>query len=83
MKQEAKENISVITAVVLLTSGIVLSFLSFFLSVDNVIDDSVLWYFAQTLIYSGSIFGVKEYIDYRMKTDLWVKLRDAACFYAR
>lgn len=67
MKQEAKENISVITAVVLLTSGIVLSFLSFFLSVDNEIDDSVLWYFAQTLIYSGSIFGVKEYIDYRMR----------------
>lgn len=67
MKQEAKENISVITAVVLLASGIVLSFLSFFLSVDNEIDDSVLWYFAQTLIYSGSIFGVKEYIDYRMR----------------
>lgn len=67
MKQEVKENISVITAVVLLTSGVVLSFLSFFLSVENQIDDSVLWYFAQTLIYSGSIFGVKEYIDYRMK----------------
>ena len=67
MKQEAKENIGVITAVVLLTSGIVLSFLSFFLSVDNEIDDSVLWYFAQTLIYSGSIFGVKEYIDYRIR----------------
>ena len=67
MKQEVKENISVITAVVLLTSGIVLSFLSFFLSVEKEIDDSVLWYFAQTLIYSGSIFGVKEYIDYRMK----------------
>lgn len=68
MKQEVKENISVITAVVLLTSGIVLSFLSFFLSVEKEIDDSVLWYFAQTLIYSGSIFGVKEYIDYRMRT---------------
>ena len=68
MKQEVKENISVITAVVLLTSGIVLSFLSFFLSVEKEIDDSVLWYFAQTLIYSGSIFCVKEYIDYRMKS---------------
>ena len=67
MKQEIKENISVLTDVVLLASGIVLSFLSIFLSIDNEIDDSVLWYFAQILIYSGSIFGVKEYIDYRMK----------------
>jgi len=69
MKQEVKENISVITAVVLLTSGIVLSFISFFLSVDNQISDSVLWYFAQTLVYSGSIFGVKEYIDFRIRSN--------------
>ena len=62
-----KETISTLTAVVLIASGIVLSFLSFFLSAEGVIDDSVLWYFAQTLIYAGSVFGLKDYIDYKMK----------------
>ena len=27
------------------------------------ISDSVLWYFAQTLIYAGSVFGLKAYVD--------------------
>ena len=62
-----KETISTLTAVVLIASGIALSFLSFFLSAEGVIDDSVLWYFAQTLIYAGSVFGLKDYIDYKMK----------------
>ena len=62
-----KETISTLTAVVLIASGIVLSFLSFFLSAEGVIDDSVLWYFAQTLIYAGSVFGLKDYIDYKIK----------------
>ena len=62
-----KDLVSTLTAVVLIASGIVLSFLSFFLSAEGVIDDSVLWYFAQTLIYAGSVFGLKDYIDYKMK----------------
>ena len=62
-----KDVVSTLTAVVLIASGIVLSFLSFFLSAEGVIDDSVLWYFAQTLIYAGSVFGLKDYIDYKMK----------------
>lgn len=62
-----KDVVSTLTAIVLIASGIVLSFLSFFLSAEGVIDDSVLWYFAQTLIYAGSVFGLKDYIDYKMK----------------
>ena len=64
-----REKISVAVATFLVISGVVLSFLAFFLSEEHVINDSVLWYFAQTLIYAGSVFGVKSYIDYRMSRD--------------
>ena len=56
-----------ITAVALLTSGVVMSFLGFYASPVGEISDSVLWYFAQTLIYCGSIFGVSAYIDNKFK----------------
>lgn len=51
----------IISALVTLASGIVLSFLSFFLSRYQ-IHDSVLWYFAQTLMYAGSCFGIGAYV---------------------
>ena len=57
MKKDIKEKIMIISALTTLASGIVLSFLSFFLSHYH-IDDSVLWYFAQTLMYAGSCFGI-------------------------
>ena len=53
-----------LTAVFLLVSGVVMAFLSFLTSEQGEISDSVLWYFAQCLIYAGSVFGVKSYIDY-------------------
>lgn len=56
------------TAIALLTSGVVMSFLGFFADPVGEISDSVLWYFAQTLIYCGSIFGVGAYIDVKLKT---------------
>lgn len=58
-----KENISIISAIVMQVSGIVLAFLSFFRSPEGEIPDSVLWYVAQTLIYSGSIYGVTVYVQ--------------------
>ena len=64
---DTKETISLMLSVVLVMSGVVLSFISFFISKDHVIDDSVLWYFAQTLIYAGSVFGLKNYVDYKLK----------------
>ena len=45
----------------MLTSGIVLAFLCFFLHGYD-ITDGVLWYVAQTIVYAGSIFGVSIYI---------------------
>ena len=61
MKKDIKEKIMIISALTTLASGIVLSFLSFFLSSYH-IDYSVLWYFAQCLMYAGSCFGIGAYI---------------------
>ena len=56
-----RESYQLITATGLLVSGVVLSFLSFFLTHEHIIAESVLWYFAQTLLYSGGIFGIRSY----------------------
>ena len=56
-----RESYQIITATALLGSGVVLSFLSFFLTTEHMITDSVLWYFAQCLLYSGGIFGIRSY----------------------
>lgn len=50
------------SALVTLASGIVLSFLSFFLSIEHEVHTSVLWYFAQTLMYAASAFGLYSYV---------------------
>lgn len=64
--KDGKETVMIITAVIALTSGITLSFLSFFLSLEHIIDSSVLWYFAQTLMYCASVFGVSTYIHTKL-----------------
>ena len=56
-----KDIIQYTTACVMLTSGIVLAFLCFFLHGYD-ITDGVLWYVAKTIVYAGSIFGVSIYI---------------------
>lgn len=61
MKKDIKDFIMIISALVTLASGILLSFLSFFLSRYQ-IHESVLWYFAQTLMYAGSCFGIGAYV---------------------
>lgn len=52
-----KERIQYATAVVMLLSGMVLTFLCFFLNAYDV-TDGVLWYTAQCIVYAGSVFGV-------------------------
>lgn len=51
------------TAIATLSTGILLSYISFFLPPQGEIEDSVLHYFAQTLMFAGSVFGLKVYID--------------------
>lgn len=61
MKTNTKEWIQYGTAIMMLVSGVVLAFLCFFLNNYN-INDSVLWYTSQSLVYAGSIFGVSIYV---------------------
>lgn len=63
MQRNTKEWIQYGSAIVVLTSGIVLAYVSYFTSQMRDITDNVLWYFAQTLMYDGSVFGVAIAID--------------------
>jgi hypothetical protein len=62
MKRETKEDIQVWTAVGMLIAGVGLSVAGFLVEPLGIIHDSVLWLFAQCLIYAGSIFGVSIYV---------------------
>lgn len=62
MKRETKEDIQVWTAVGMLIAGVGLSVVGFLVTPLGIIHDSVLWFFAQCLIYAGSIFGVSIYV---------------------
>lgn len=64
---DRKELVQYLTAVAMLASGIVMSFMGFFASPVGEISDSVLWYTAQTLIYAGSVFGLTAYVDGRIR----------------
>ena len=55
------------SALALLTAGIVMAYISMLLPPPGEIDDSVLYIFAQILIYAGSIFGIEHYINEKMK----------------
>ena len=55
MKKEAKEDVQVCTAVGMLLSGVGLSIAGFIVPPTGQIHDSVLWFFAQCLMYAGSI----------------------------
>ena len=63
MQRNTKEWIQYGSVIVVLTSAIVLAHVSYFTSQMRDVTDNVLWYFAQTLMYAGSIFGVAIAID--------------------
>ena len=54
----------------MLFSGVLLSFLGFFEEPTGEISNSVLWYFAQCLIWAGSVFGLTSYVDWKLKKAL-------------
>ncbi|WAX09609.1 hypothetical protein BT638P3_00045 [Bacteroides phage BT638P3] len=62
MKRETKEDVQIWTAVGMLIAGVGLSVAGFLVTPLGIIHDSVLWFFAQCLIYAGSIFGVSIYV---------------------
>lgn len=65
MQKNTKDWLQYGSAIGMLTSGVLLTFLCFFLNGHDV-TDGVLWYVGQTLVYAGSIFGVGIYINSRI-----------------
>ena len=65
MTSNQKEWIQHSTAMLMIVSGVVLAFLSFFLN-NYDIADGVLWYIAQALTYAGAIFGVSVYFKTKL-----------------
>lgn len=57
MTSEKKENIQYITAISTLATGVMLCVLSFFLH-EYDIENGVLMYFGQTLIFCAAVFGI-------------------------
>lgn len=47
------------SAILMIVSGVLLTFISYFDNGD--VTDGVLWYMAQALTYAGAIFGVSVY----------------------
>lgn len=63
MQKNTKEWIQYGSAIVVLSFAIVLVYISYFTSQRGDVTDNVLWYFAQSLMYAGSFFGVAIAID--------------------
>ena len=55
------------TALALLFSGIIMAFTALLMPPPGQIHDSVLYIFAQILIYCGSIFGIDSYISRKLR----------------
>lgn len=64
MQTNTKDWIQYGTAIAMIVSAIILTFVSFFSL--SLIESSVLWYVAQSLAYAGGIFGVTIYIRSKM-----------------
>lgn len=65
MTPNVREGLQYGAAIGMLMSGVVLTFLSFFLN-NYVVSEGVLWYVSQTLVYSGAIFGVNVYFKTKL-----------------
>ena len=65
MKKEVKEAIQYGSAIAMLLLGAVLSVAGFITAPAGQIHESVLWLFAQCLIYAGSVFGISVYMTDR------------------
>jgi len=67
----------------MISSAIILTFISFFLTATVV--GGVLWYVSEALVYAGSIFGVSVYFrtkfgdfESRTKADLKTQIQEMA-----
>lgn len=63
MTKEDRTKYQVYSALAMFLAGVALSVAGFLVPPVGEISDSVLWFFAQCLIYAGSIFGVSIYVQ--------------------
>ena len=55
------------TAIGMLTAGVGLSVAGFIAPPFGEISDSVLWFFAQCLMYAGTALGIDVMVDYKIR----------------
>ena len=61
------ERVRVYTAISMLTAGVGLSTAGFIAPPFGEISDSVLWFFAQCLMYAGTALGIDVLVDYKLR----------------
>ena len=59
-------NIRELTAVAMLIAGVAMAFTALLMPPPGEIHDSVLWIFAQILLYAGSALGIDSYVRKQM-----------------
>lgn len=62
-----KESLQQFTAVGMLIFGCTLTAVGFFMEPQGEVSSSVMWILGQCLIYAGSVFGLKAYIDTNLR----------------
>lgn len=60
------KSVQTTTAIVILVTGVVLSYIDYFMPPQGEITASVLDYLTHAMMFSGSILGVKTYVDNRL-----------------
>ena len=60
-------NIRELTAVAMLFAGVTMAFTALLMPPPGEIHDSVLWIFAQILLYAGSALGIDAYVRKRLE----------------
>ena len=60
-------NIRELTAVAMLIAGVAMAFTALLMPPLGEIHDSVLWIFAQILLYAGSALGIDAYVRKRLE----------------
>lgn len=58
-----------ILAVLLVISGQVMCFLSFYTEPVGEVSGSVLGYFGECLVWAGSVFGILEYVNFKLDSN--------------
>lgn len=59
-------SIQQVSAIAMLFFGCMLTTIGFFMEPAGEVSSSVMWILGQCLIYAGSVFGLKNYVDLKI-----------------